>query len=376
MALSGSIKEFGLTEVFQLIFHQNKEGTLVLKRKEEKVTILFKEGKIIRADEGNREETFVKNLIKAGILTDDQITIARYRQENKHKSFEITLVELDFVSSRELRRLFRLFTEETIFRLFSWTSGDYQFEQGEISYNPTLIKPLDTQFILMEAIRQIDEWPLLLKNIPSKTIIFKKIETPLLQSFEKKDTFSEMEDSFECLDEKGEEGVSWLLQQIDSHRTVQRIIDQAHMGAFSVYQSLNDLLSENKIRIIDEKNDQKRSLFPLQKRMVLKYVLGTLVLVLTIAIFIFSYPSIQTISVRAARSFEEAKNLSVKNEKYFIRFALDLYYLKHNRYPDALYVLVDEGFFGRKKNFGDHLKNWNYQLDPENGNKFILKQNH
>ena len=63
MALEGSIEEFGLTEIFQLIFIQKKEGILTLTREKAVVCVHFKEGRIIRAGDENEDETFGNALI-------------------------------------------------------------------------------------------------------------------------------------------------------------------------------------------------------------------------------------------------------------------------------------------------------------------------
>ncbi len=384
MALKGSIKEFGLSEIFQLIFHQQKEGILLLERDTLKISICFKEGKIIKAYEGNSDEQLREKLLKADILTEDQVVIARYRQENTKKSLENVFVDLEFLPATEIKRLTRLFTEETIFKLFDWQAGEYAFEQQDIDCNPRLVEPIDTQFILMEAVRQIDEWPMLIKKISSRKSVFEKIEPPRKESAEKEEKSEQLEsgeDFFGGLDleedETENEEIAWLLLQIDGERSVQSIIDLAHFGAFSVYQGLVELLSEKKIQEKGEEtteSDFTENTPIVSKKRILKYCVGGTVSLVTICIFLLSVPSLQMTSLQATRSFEAVKMLSDKNERYFIRFALDLYYLKHNRYPDALAALLEEGFFGDKKEMIANLKNWSYRLKTGNGDKFQLEQ--
>ncbi len=385
MALKGSIKEFGLPEIFQLIFHQKKEGILLLEKGTTSISICFKGGKIIKAYEGKAEEQLGKKLLKAGILTEDQVVIARYRQENTKKSLESVLVDLEFLPATELKRLTRLFTEETIFKIFDWQTGEYAFEQKDISFNPSLVQALDTQFVLMEAVRQIDEWPMLLKKVSSRKSVFEKtviVPESVPEAETTKNKVESAEDFFGGLGDEEEEGedenTAWLLLQIDGEQSVQDIIDKAHLGAFAIYQALVDLLSEKKIR---EKNEEERADIDLRentprisKEKMVKYGIGSLVSILAVALFVLSMPSLKMTSLRAARSLEAVKALSAKNERYFIRFALDLYYLKHNRYPDGLDALVKEGFFGNKKEMIAHLKNWSYELESGNGEKFKLEQ--
>ena len=50
MALEGTIKDFGLPDIFQLIGLQRKTGTLTLQSGKEEVTVTFENGMVVMAD--------------------------------------------------------------------------------------------------------------------------------------------------------------------------------------------------------------------------------------------------------------------------------------------------------------------------------------
>ena len=50
MALEGTIKDFGLPDIFQLIGLQRKTGLLTLKHEKENVTVTFESGQVVMAD--------------------------------------------------------------------------------------------------------------------------------------------------------------------------------------------------------------------------------------------------------------------------------------------------------------------------------------
>ena len=54
MALQGTIKDFGLAEILQLIGIQRKSGILTLHNDQEKVTIKFLNGFVVGAEMGQR----------------------------------------------------------------------------------------------------------------------------------------------------------------------------------------------------------------------------------------------------------------------------------------------------------------------------------
>ena len=54
MALEGTIKDFGLPDIFQLIGLQRKTGLLTLKNEKENVTVTFENGMVVMADSNTK----------------------------------------------------------------------------------------------------------------------------------------------------------------------------------------------------------------------------------------------------------------------------------------------------------------------------------
>ena len=61
----------------------------------------------------------------------------------------------------------QLQTTETLYRLFHWKSGTYEFEPGGVECDTETVTPLRAESVLMEGFRQVDEWPIVRKRIPS-----------------------------------------------------------------------------------------------------------------------------------------------------------------------------------------------------------------
>jgi hypothetical protein len=53
MALKGTLKDFGLSDIFQLIAHQRKTGVLYLEDRGKSVAVTFEDGKIVSAEPGS-----------------------------------------------------------------------------------------------------------------------------------------------------------------------------------------------------------------------------------------------------------------------------------------------------------------------------------
>ena len=74
MALRGTLKDFGIAEIFQLIGGQGKSGTLYLESKRDKLTLLFDRGAIVGVELGReRAASFADLLVRAELATREQM---------------------------------------------------------------------------------------------------------------------------------------------------------------------------------------------------------------------------------------------------------------------------------------------------------------
>lgn len=369
MALEGSIEEFGLPEIFQMILLQKKEGVLTLTREKTTLRVQFKQGQIIAAGDGDAEARLADSMVKAEKINTDQLKAALKTQKNGRQSLATALVQSGHLGAEEIKKLNRIFTEESVFALFEWKSGSYKFEPKETSYDPEFIEPLSTEFILMEGVRRTDEWPFIKKKIPSTDMVFEALQqdpppAPSVKEAEKKD-----EDSFESMgdpSEPEEEEGAWLLPWIDGKRTVQEIIDHAQMGTFPVYKALSDLLSQGRIKATgDVGGREKRSQFVSFKELsrrqqVARIVSNSIVITGLAVVSVYLSQSVYFAVSNAVQPVLEVRALQAGIQKDYLLFALDLFYLKHGRYPDTLQQLDSEGFLksGREKQID--LKQWKY----------------
>ncbi|MET0405181.1 MAG: DUF4388 domain-containing protein, partial [Cystobacter sp.] len=54
MALTGTLKDFGIADILQLIGQQQKTGVLALTHKDDSVHVAFKDGNIVKAESAHR----------------------------------------------------------------------------------------------------------------------------------------------------------------------------------------------------------------------------------------------------------------------------------------------------------------------------------
>src|SRR5438067_3778093 len=177
MALEGTLRDFSLADIFQLIGLQRKTGVRTWTAKDDTVTGTFLGGKVVGADSGShRLETRLGHvLMKSGMLTQDQLGRALEIQKETLQRLGFILTHYQIISNDSLKQALQLQILQIVYRLFRWKDGDYQFSQETtIEYDRDNVVPISAESILMEGARMIDEWPIIEKRIRSYDMIFRK----------------------------------------------------------------------------------------------------------------------------------------------------------------------------------------------------------
>ena len=95
MALRGTLKDFGIADILQLIGHQQKTGVLAVRNKDQEVRVLFKDGVVQRAESSTRQQRDLlgRMLVRAEVLSEEQINRALEIQKRTLKRLGQILVE-------------------------------------------------------------------------------------------------------------------------------------------------------------------------------------------------------------------------------------------------------------------------------------------
>jgi hypothetical protein len=242
MALKGTLKDFGIAEILQLIGQQMKSGVLHLESREEEVHIALSEGSIVRAEAVGRKakERLGAMLVRAEIITQDELDYALNLQRRSLRRLGDLLEESGFVSREDLREITGLQTTETIYQLFRWKNGTYQFEPGTVEWDKETSAPLRAEAVLMEGFRRVDEWPIVRKKIPSLQATFQR-----KRSLEPERTPG-LEEDDELLGPN--ERRAHLLAV--PGRTAEKIVDLSRLGEFETCKALANLVSRGYLALV------------------------------------------------------------------------------------------------------------------------------
>src|ERR1700677_4117053 len=104
MALNGTLKDFGIADILQLIGQQQKTGVLYIKSKTEEVEVSFLDGQVVRALSKTRQsrELLGTMLVNSGVLTEGELGEALEIQKRTLKRLGDILVAEGRVSADHL----------------------------------------------------------------------------------------------------------------------------------------------------------------------------------------------------------------------------------------------------------------------------------
>src|SRR5512142_2594832 len=269
MALEGTLKDFSLADIFQLIGLQRKTGVLTLRGKDDTVTVTFLDGKVVGADSLNKrlENRLGAVLMKSGTLTQEQLNRALEIQRETLQRLGFILTHYGIISQEKLKEAIQLQILQIIYRLFRWMDGDYHFSQETtIEYDRDNVVPITAESILMEGARMMDEWPIIEKRIRSYDMVFRKKLTDqeiVVVGAEEADEVDFDSDTGSGRKKKGtsdkiriSEDEKHIYDLVDGTMTVGDVVEVSKLSEFDTNKALYELLTRDLIEEVRGKKAQ------------------------------------------------------------------------------------------------------------------------
>jgi len=318
MALEGSIKDFGLVDILQLIYYQRKSGVLTVDGKTERVKIGFLEGNIVTFDtkilketkNGMEMERIGRILLKKGLLNEKQLNDALLEHEKSKEKLATVLVKKGYIDVALMKEILQNKIVEIMVKVFSWRAGYYSFVPQNVSIDKEIPISVNTQHMLMEGLRIQDEWALIEGKITLDTI-FKKTDSEDAEL-----TGSDRE----------------ILDHIDGENEVRTIIELCDLDDFEAFRSLLSLLERGIIVQVREKTPFIDRISPINK---VSHFIGLLWPAILLAAFVIGLIPLINRGDSSLKFIRAAKDLELFN------FYIEKYSIENKRYPEDLSPVGD-----------------------------------
>lgn len=337
MALEGKIIDFGVADILQLISQQQKTGVLLVERDGESIEVLFWNGMIVSAHPVAKADTELlgERLVQSGYVTEGQLQRALAVQSKNRQHIGEVLVELNIIHRDMLDRIIHNQIYDTFTDLFQWKVGRYVFRPSSVNFNERLFTPLGFEHIILDVLRMLDEWPLLLQSITSLDAVFKR--TAPSANADGPDPEATLPQDQRI-----------MYNLVDGRMTAADLANRSMMGKFATVQALRTLLDQELIEQVERENRVAGTARSWQQflghRLFAAGWYAVLAMII-VGLYRIAAPDF-TLAFRqlspggliraAAAVIEPGKKFKIKN-------ALQVYYWEQGRYPDTLGALVASG---------------------------------
>jgi len=166
-----------LPEILQWVSSGRKTGTLHLERRSVQKRIFFQGGVIHTSWSNDPRESLGQFLIRERLVTEEQLFRALLKQETEGRLLGSILIADGLLSEDDLRRSLQAKAEETIYDLFLWPEGKFEFKDGEVPANVTVFIDVEVTGVIMEGVRRVDEWQRMKEVLPSMSVTFRPMSS-------------------------------------------------------------------------------------------------------------------------------------------------------------------------------------------------------
>ncbi len=241
IALHGNLRDFGMSEVFQLVGQQRKTGVLQVRGPSAEVELRFDEGRIVSAApvSTHPDAELAAMLARCGVLPPERIA-------EWERSAEVPPPLAGYLTARELldtnalREVEDLLSRETLFDLLRWEDGSFRFVSQSIRHDRAPESLLGAEQVLMDGLRMVDEWgAIAAEQLPEDAVLRRRGS---LEEYRRSP-------AARSAARPGESERIFLL--VDGHASVRRIIDLARFGTFQGMRLLLELRRSGWIEPVD-----------------------------------------------------------------------------------------------------------------------------
>jgi len=246
MAFKGTLREFKVPDILQLISLQKKTGILTFNSVEGFITLIFEEGCIVGIDAFPKKlEMRVGNVcVKQEIISEEMLQRALAIQKRTNQKVGEILIGMGLIDEKIIPEMLKIQAVQIVLSLFNWKKGEYNFKILDyINKDLRLFNPIAVDTLIMEGVQMLDEWPLIKKVIPNEDIVFE----PVYLGSKKIELVSEFDDDRSSKDNNiiylSEIELN-LLKYINGKNKVKDLVEMGLFTEYKIYKKLFNLFNK------------------------------------------------------------------------------------------------------------------------------------
>ncbi len=160
--MKGNLSRGVLPGLLRELFVTHRSGLLHVTRGTERRSVRFQDGRIVGAQASDPEEQMGPVLVRQGFLSQADLDRAREVMTREQKRLGRALRDLGVWDEARKEEALALHAREVLLKLFSWTEGEYAFEElpadaGAAADETT--RKLSTGQLILDAARGVEDYP-------------------------------------------------------------------------------------------------------------------------------------------------------------------------------------------------------------------------
>jgi curved DNA-binding protein CbpA len=237
--IKGTFKDFKLSDILIGLKNSSSTGTLEVRSGSIIKKIHLRYGEMVFASSNEEEDRLAELIFRAGKISYEQYcnTIRIYNEGRKKQG--TILVELGYLTSRELISALKNQIEEIIVSLFTIENGEFEFDERLSSEYDPLILNLNTPYLIYRGIKKINKLAAIKRFSPD-------INMHLYRSPKKSEVFKTL--SLDDIDKR-------VLSFVSDKISVKNLLSLSPFNDFQTLKSLYALSGIDLIGIHEEDSE-------------------------------------------------------------------------------------------------------------------------
>lgn len=242
MGIVGNLRTMQLEELLQWLSLSKKTGTLAFNTEKVSKKVFFQDGLIVASSSSRPEEHLGHFLVSHGLINEESLAKAIELQETSKMLLGKILITRGWLTEQDLHNMLRLKTEESIYDIFTWEEGEFQFLDDELPVSAMVPMALDLTGIVMEGVQRVDELRRIRKLIPHENVIPVQIAEYQTKGLDA--------------------GELQILELVNDERTLEEIRLQTHSSEFHVTRVLYRQWLEGRLKVVKPRWRESTGIHP------------------------------------------------------------------------------------------------------------------
>lgn len=169
--MDGDLQTLGLQSILKMLALSGKTGTLIVHSGPETLSISLRKGQIVALREGDTPQSDLLGMLcLINKLDPPRAHAVREIAQGNMQVALAKLVEYNWMSPTEMQRRLEFAVTQSISHALRWVDGRFSFHRQVVAMESRM-QPLDVDSVLLEALRQADEWEEMGETLLTRTTV-------------------------------------------------------------------------------------------------------------------------------------------------------------------------------------------------------------